>query len=244
MPFFKGVDVDTLELLRRTRKIVFFGGAGTSTESGIPDFRSSDGLYSKSPEEWLSSDYLYRHTDEFYRFYKENMLYPDAKPNLGHKILAKWEEEGRLLGIITQNIDGLHQLAGSKKVVELHGSVLRNYCEACKKSYSLQEIIDQPGTPHCNSCHGLIRPDVVLYGEMLDRQVIEDAVKLLREAELLIVGGTSLVVYPAAGMLQYYGGDKIIMINKGSTSYDGRADLVLRNGFVADMQYLDAQGEP
>lgn len=231
--------MDIIDLLKNSKKIVFFGGAGTSTESGIPDFRSAGGLYAKAPEEWLSSTYLYRHTDEFYRFYKENMLYPDAKPNEGHQILAKWEQEGRLLGVITQNIDGLHQLAGSKKVVELHGSVLRNYCEHCRKEYGLEDILSQQGTPYCTKCQGLVRPDVILYGEMLKQYEIEEAVRLLRQAELLIVGGTSLVVYPAAGMLQYFGGDKIIMINKGATGYDTRADLVMRNGFVADMKELD-----
>lgn len=231
--------MDVVDVLKNTKKILFFGGAGTSTESGIPDFRSSGGLYSKAPEEWLSSTYLYHHTDEFYTFYKDNMLYPDAKPNAGHEILAKWEQEGRLLGVITQNIDGLHQLAGSKRVVELHGSVLRNYCDRCKKDFSLEDVLAQEGTPYCTECNGLIRPDVVLYGEMLNQQAIEEAAYLLSEAELLIVGGTSLVVYPAAGMLRYFGGEKIIMINKGATSYDGRADLVMRNGFVQDMQELD-----
>lgn len=231
--------MDVVDVLKNTKKILFFGGAGTSTESGIPDFRSSGGLYSKAPEEWLSSTYLYHHTDEFYTFYKDNMLYPDAKPNAGHEILAKWEQEGRLLGVITQNIDGLHQLAGSKRVVELHGSVLRNYCDRCKKDFTLEDVLAQEGTPYCTECNGLIRPDVVLYGEMLNQQAIEEAAYLLSEAELLIVGGTSLVVYPAAGMLRYFGGEKIIMINKGATSYDGRADLVMRNGFVQDMQELD-----
>lgn len=232
--------MQTLTLLKQTDKILFFGGAGTSTESGIPDFRSSGGIYSKAPEEWLSSTYLYNHSGEFYDFYKSTMLYPDAQPNRGHEILAEWEEQGRLLGVITQNIDGLHQRAGSKNVVELHGSVERNYCDICKKKYSLRDILAQAGIPHC-SCGGMIRPDVVLYAEMLDEGVISRAVDLLRRAELLIVGGTSLVVYPAAGMLQYFAGEEIIMINKGTTSYDNRADLVLRNGFAQDMAYLDAQ---
>ncbi|HZK09580.1 MAG TPA: NAD-dependent protein deacylase [Clostridia bacterium] len=232
--------MQTLKLLKETNKIVFFGGAGTSTESGIPDFRSAGGIYSKAPEEWLSSTYLYRHSEDFYDFYKKTMLYPDAKPNRGHEILQEWEEKGKLLGIITQNVDGLHQKAASKNVVEIHGSVERNYCELCRKRYSLQDVIDQEGIPYC-SCGQMIRPDVVLYGEMLNDRVVQKATNLLRKAELLIVGGTSLVVYPAAGMLQYFGGDHIIMINKGSTSYDRRANLVLRNGFSEDMIYLDKE---
>ncbi|NLY37136.1 MAG: NAD-dependent protein deacylase [Tissierellia bacterium] len=232
--------MQTLDLLKRTNKILFFGGAGTSTESGIPDFRSSGGIYSKAPEEWLSSTYLYHHSQEFYDFYKSTMLYPYARPNAGHEILSKWEDEDRLLGVITQNIDGLHQRAGSKNVVELHGSVQRNYCDLCGQKYSLEDILSQPGIPYC-SCTGMIRPDVVLYGEMLDEDVIQRAIELLSRAELLIVGGTSLVVYPAAGMLQYFTGKDIIMINKGSTSYDKRSTLVLRNGFAQDMAYLDKQ---
>lgn len=228
----------SLEKIKVSKKILFFGGAGTSTESGIPDFRSSGGIYSIAPEEWLSSRYLYKHTDKFYDFYKSQMLYPNAKPNRGHEILSRWEKEGRLLGVITQNIDGLHQKAGSKNVVELHGSVERNYCQTCSKTYSLEEVIEKEGTPRCN-CGGLIRPDVVLYGEMLDDGVVSKAIDLLNQAELLIVAGSSLVVYPAAGMLQYFGGDDIIMINKGATSYDSRASLVLRNGFSQDMEYLD-----
>lgn len=232
--------MQTLNLLKQTNKILFFGGAGTSTESGIPDFRSSGGIYSKAPEEWLSSTYLYNHSQEFYDFYKSTMLYPDAKPNHGHEILSQWEEKGRLLGVITQNIDGLHQKAGSKNVVELHGSVQRNYCDVCRKKYSLGNILSQSGIPYC-TCGSMIRPDVVLYGEMLNENVIGQAIDLLSRAELLIVGGTSLVVYPAAGMLQYYRGKEIIMINKGSTSYDNRSSLVLRNGFAEDMAYLDEQ---
>lgn len=225
-------------LLKTSRKILFFGGAGTSTESGIPDFRSSGGIYSISPEEWLSSNYLYQKTEDFYRLYKSHMLYPDARPNEGHRLLASWEEEGRLLGVITQNIDGLHQKAGSKRVVELHGSVERNYCESCGRSYSLEEIIKKEGVPHCQ-CTGLIRPQVVLYGEALDDKAILRAIEMLQQAELLIVGGTSLVVYPAAGLLGYFKG-KIIMINKAATSQDARADLVLRSGFSKDMAYLDS----
>lgn len=230
--------MSSIKKLKESKKILFFGGAGTSTESGIPDFRSSGGIYSIAPEEWLSSRYLNNHTDRFYDFYKAQMLYPNAKPNKGHDILSSWEREGRLLGTITQNIDGLHQKAGSKNVVELHGSVERNYCQICLKTYSLAEIIEKNGTPRCQ-CGGLIRPDVVLYGEMLDDGVVSKAIELLNQAELLIVGGTSLVVYPAAGMLQYFGGNDIIMINKGTTPYDARASLVLRNGFSQDMEYLD-----
>ncbi len=230
--------MDIKELLKTSRKIVFFGGAGTSTESGIPDFRSSGGLYSIAPEEWLSSSYLYNRTDDFYSFYKDKMLYPQAQPNRGHRILAQWEKEGRLLGIITQNIDGLHQKAASERVVELHGSVERNYCDSCKRRYSLEDIVQKPGVPHCQ-CGGLIRPDVVLYGEMLDDRVVSQAISLMEKAELLIVGGTSLVVYPAAGMLHYFNG-KVIMINKGATSQDARAELILRRGFSQDMKYLDS----
>lgn len=229
-----------LDKLKKSKNIVFFGGAGTSTESGIPDFRSSGGLYSVTPEEWLSSRYLYQKTQDFYKFYKDHMLYPDAQPNKGHKVLSQWEKEGRLLGVITQNIDGLHQKAGSKNVVELHGSVLRNYCDSCNKKYSLEQIIEKPGIPYCDDCQALIRPDVVLYGEGLDNGVVSKAIDLLARADVLIVAGTSLVVYPAAGMLQYFGGDEIIMINKGSTSYDSRASLVLRKGFSQDMGYLDS----
>lgn len=234
--------MQVLERLKLSRRILFFGGAGTSTQSGIPDFRSSEGIYKKTPEEWLSTSYLHKYPDDFYAFYKSTLLYPEAKPNPGHKILRKWEEEGRLLGIITQNIDGLHQKAGSQKVLELHGSVERNYCERCKKTYSLQDILAHSGTPHC-SCGSMIRPDVVLYGESLDTHVVEKAIHLLERAELLIVGGTSLVVYPAAGMLQYFRGRDVIMINRGDTPYDRRAGLVLRTGFAEDMVYLDKQIE-
>ena len=219
------------KLIDDSSKIVFFGGAGVSTESGIPDFRSVDGLYHQKydypPETILSHTFYRRHTDEFYRFYKDKMLCLDAKPNAAHLALAKWEQEGKLKAIVTQNIDGLHQAAGSKRVYELHGSVLRNYCEDCGKFYDVNYVKDAEGVPKC-SCGGIIKPDVVLYEEGLDDSTIRGAVKAISEADMLIIGGTSLVVYPAAGLIDYYNGSKLVVINKSSTGRDEQADLVIQ----------------
>ena len=219
------------KMIAESNNIVFFGGAGVSTESGIPDFRSVDGLYHQKydypPETILSHTFYRRHTDEFYRFYKDKMLCLDAKPNAAHLALAKWEQEGKLKAMITQNTDGLHQAAGSKRVYELHGSVLRNYCEDCGKFYDVNYVKDAEGVPKC-SCGGTIKPDVVLYEEGLDDSTIRGAVKAISEADMLIIGGTSLVVYPAAGLIDYYNGNKLVVINKSSTGRDEQADLVIQ----------------
>lgn len=223
--------IDTfLQWINESDNIVFFGGAGVSTESGIPDFRSVDGLYNQQydypPETILSHTFYMRKPDEFFRFYRNKMLFPDAMPSTTHIKLAQLEKEGKLKGIVTQNIDGLHQKAGSKVVYELHGSVLRNYCERCHKFYDINVIIDSEGIPTCE-CGGRIKPDVVLYEEGLDDNNIRGAVHLIREADVLIVGGTSLGVYPAAGLIDYYNGHKLILINKSETPYDRRADLLI-----------------
>ncbi|MBR6770022.1 MAG: NAD-dependent protein deacylase [Lachnospiraceae bacterium] len=220
------------EIIAGSNNIVFFGGAGVSTESGIPDFRSVDGLYHQKydypPETILSHTFYRYYTKEFYDFYKEKMIGFDAKPNKAHLKLAEWEKEGKLKAVITQNIDGLHQMAGSQRVLELHGSVLRNYCEACGKSFGVEYIRQSSGVPVCDACGGCVKPDVVLYEEGLDQQLLEEAVSLIRNAEVLIIGGTSLVVYPAAGLIDYYRGDKLILINKDSTDKDGIANLVVQ----------------
>lgn len=212
--------------------IVFFGGAGVSTESGIPDFRSVDGLYNQSydypPETILSHTFYMRKPEEFFRFYRNKMLFPDATPSTTHIKLAELEQRGKLKGVITQNIDGLHQKAGSRHVIELHGSVLRNYCERCGEFYGLEAIINSEGIPTCK-CGGRIKPDVVLYEEGLDENNINEAVRLIKEADVLIVGGTSLGVYPAAGLIDYYRNDKLVLINKSSTPYDGRANLLIQD---------------
>lgn len=212
--------------------IVFFGGAGVSTESGIPDFRSPDGLYNQKykypPETIISHSFYLRNPEEFYRFYKDKMIYPEAEPSITHKALAKLEKEGKLKGVITQNIDGLHQKAGSKNVIELHGSVLRNYCSRCHKFYGVDKILESDGIPRCD-CGGIIKPDVVLYEEGLNEADIDNAVNLIKEADILIVGGTSLGVYPAAGLINYYTKDKLILVNKTATPYDQRADLLIRD---------------
>lgn len=213
-----------------SENIVFFGGAGVSTESGIPDFRSVDGLYNQQydypPETILSHSFYMRKPEEFFRFYKNKMLFPDAKPSTTHIKLAQLEKAGKLKGIVTQNIDGLHQKAGSTHVVELHGSVLRNYCERCSKFYGIDAVINSEGIPKC-SCGGRIKPDVVLYEEGLSEADIREAVRLIREADMLIVGGTSLGVYPAAGLIDYYSGSKLVLINKTATPYDSQADLLI-----------------
>lgn len=211
--------------------IVFFGGAGVSTESGIPDFRSVDGLYNQQydypPETILSHTFYRRNTEEFYRFYRNKMLCLDAKPNAAHLKLAQWEREGKLKAVVTQNIDGLHQAAGSEKVYELHGSVLRNFCEKCHKFYDVHYIADSEGVPKC-TCGGDIKPDVVLYEEGLDQNTLSGAIRAISEADVLIVGGTSLAVYPAAGLIDYFRGDKVVLINKGATSRDSQADLLIK----------------
>lgn len=211
--------------------IVFFGGAGVSTESGIPDFRSTDGLYNQKydypPETILGHTFFCSRTEEFFRFYRDKMLYLDAEPNAAHKKLAQWESEGKLKAVITQNIDGLHQKAGSVNVLELHGSVLRNYCEDCGKFYDVETVKDAEGVPVC-SCGGTIKPDVVLYEEGLDNKTLTSAVRYIQEADVLIVGGTSLAVYPAAGLIDYYQGKKLVLVNKTPTPKDGAADLVVQ----------------
>lgn len=210
--------------------IVFFGGAGVSTESGIPDFRSVDGLYSQQydypPETIISHSFYCRNPEEFYRFYKNRMLFPEAAPNAAHLALARLEREGKLRAVITQNIDGLHQAAGSREVLELHGSVHRNYCSRCGRFYSLKEMLDMNGVPRCK-CGGIIKPDVVLYEEGLDQEILQKSVSYIRHADVLIVGGTSLTVYPAAGLIDYYQGRKLVLINKSVTPMDSRADLVI-----------------
>ena len=227
-------EIETLKTwIAESNRIVFFGGAGVSTESGIPDFRSEDGLYHQKfdypPEEILSHSFFYHHTEEFYRFYREKMLLPDGiQPNAAHKKLAQLEQDGKLSAIVTQNIDGLHQLAGSKRVYELHGSIHRNHCTKCGKFYPMEFIRDSAGVPRCE-CSGLIKPDVVLYEESLDEACLEGAVRAISQADLLIVGGTSLTVYPAAGLLRYYGGKRLVLINRDETPYDGYAGLIFRD---------------
>lgn len=216
--------------LSESENIVFFGGAGVSTESRIPDFRSTDGLYNQQyaypPETILSHTFYMGRPEEFYRFYRNKMLFPDAEPNRAHKALAKLEQEGRLRAVITQNIDGLHQKAGSREVLELHGSVLRNYCTKCGKFYGLEAVLESEGVPRC-TCGGVIKPDVVLYEEGLDQHTLQKAVYYISNADVLIIGGTSLTVYPAAGLIDYYGGKKLVLINKSVTPMDSRADLVI-----------------
>ena len=208
------------ELIDGSDNIVFFGGAGVSTESGIPDFRSVDGLYNQTfrypPETILSHTFYEKHTEEFYQFYRAKMLTPDAQPNAAHYKLAQWEREGRLKAVITQNIDGLHQKAGSREVLELHGSVLRNYCTRCGKFHDLDFILRTTGVPRCE-CGGVVKPDVVLYEESLNEDVMARAIHYIRQADVLLIGGTSLVVYPAAGLVQYYRGSKLAVVNKGAT---------------------------
>ena len=219
------------EILETSDNIVFFGGAGVSTESGIPDFRSQDGLYSLKykypPEQIVSHSFYKKHPTEFFEFYKDKMLAPDAKPNKAHLKLAELEKRGKLKAVITQNIDGLHQMAGSEKVLELHGSVLRNYCESCGKFFDLQYIIDSEETPLCDKCGGSVKPDVVLYEESLDMNIMSEAISFISQADVLIIGGTSLVVYPAAGLIDYYRGSKLVVINKSPTPRDEQADLLI-----------------
>lgn len=219
-------------LIDNSNRIVFFGGAGVSTESGIPDFRSVDGLYNQKydypPEEILSHTFFERNTEEFYRFYRDKMLCLDKKPNKAHLKLAELEKAGKLSAVVTQNIDGLHQAAGSKRVYELHGSVLRNYCRKCRKFYTPEYIKKSESVPKCE-CGGVIKPDVVLYEEGLDDSVVSGALNAIMQADLLIIAGTSLTVYPAAGFIRYFRGDKIVLINRDSTPFDSQADLVFHD---------------
>lgn len=219
-------------IIDQSRRIVFFGGAGVSTESGIPDFRSADGLYNQKydvpPETMLSRTFFDRHTEKFFEFYRDKMLCLDAKPNAAHYKLAELEQSGRLTAVVTQNIDGLHQAAGSKNVLELHGSVHRNYCMKCHKPYTAEYILKSTGIPHC-SCGGIIKPDVVLYEEQLNSDTVNKAVTAISRCDTLIIAGTSLTVYPAAGMVQYFRGKKLILINRDSTPMDSRADLVIHS---------------
>lgn len=212
--------------------IVFFGGAGVSTESGIPDFRSVDGLYNQKykypPEKILSHSFFSQYPEEFYRFYRDKLKLKDVKPNITHLRLAELEKEGKLRAVVTQNIDGLHQAAGSKRVLELHGSLLRSYCSRCNMPYPTKLVNEGDGVPKCR-CGGVIRPDIVLYEEALDDKVLTDAVRYISEAEVMIIGGTSLAVYPAAGLINYYRGNKLVLINRSATPYDGEADLVIHD---------------
>ena len=221
------------DILRNSRKIVFFGGAGVSTASGIPDFRSADGLWNQkykrtlSPEEMVSRSFFERDPEDFFAFYKEKLVYPEAKPNACHLALAKLEKMGKLRAIVTQNIDGLHQMAGSHNVFELHGSVLRNFCTRCHAAYDVNFILESEGVPRCPKCGSIVKPDVVLYEEMLDENVIDGAVRAISGADTLIIGGTSLIVYPAAGFVRYFRGNKLVVINKSESQADGYADLVI-----------------
>ena len=224
------------QIIDNSNHIVFFTGAGVSTASGIPDFRSTDGLYNQKyqfpPEEILSHHFFKQHTEEFFRFYRDKMLYPDVKPSFVHQYIATLEKRNKKVTIITQNIDGLHQLAGSTNVLELHGSVLRNTCMQCHTKYPLDEILKMDTVPHCPKCNGIIKPDVVLYEEGLDETILNQSLHALQTADTCIVLGTSLVVYPAAGLLRYFGGDKLILINRDQTSYDSTADLTIHDDFI------------
>lgn len=224
------------QIINNSNHIVFFTGAGVSTASGIPDFRSTDGLYNQKyqfpPEEILSHHFFKQHTEEFFRFYRDKMLYPDAKPSFVHQYIASLEKRNKKVTVITQNIDGLHQLAGSTNVLELHGSVLRNTCMQCHAKYPLDEILKMDTVPHCPKCNGIIKPDVVLYEEGLDETILNQALHALQTADTCIVLGTSLVVYPAAGLLRYFGGDKLVLINRDQTSYDSTADLTIHDDFI------------
>lgn len=232
-------------IINSSNNIVFFGGAGISTESSIPDFRSEVGLYktknnfSYPPEVMLSHSFFISNPEDFFGFYKTKMIYKDAKPNSAHYALAELEKRGKLKAVITQNIDGLHQLAGSKNVLELHGSVHRNYCMKCGKSFDLDYIVKSKSTvPKCDSCNGTVKPDVVLYEESLDMNILNQSIDYIKSADVLIVGGTSLVVYPAAGLIDYFKGSKLILINKSSTAYDNRADLVINDSIGLTLQSI------
>ncbi len=238
------------KMIDESSKIVFFGGAGVSTESGIPDFRSQDGLYRQQwkypPETIISRSFFDANPKEFYRFYREKLIIKDAKPNITHLKLAELEANGKLTAVVTQNIDGLHQKAGSKKVFELHGSTLRNYCTKCGRFYDENFILESKnssdGLPHCTECSGLVKPDVVLYEEGLDDNIVDGAIKAISEADMLIIGGTSLVVYPAAGFIRYFKGRHLVMINKSETQADSMADLVLHKSLGSIFEQLKCQG--
>lgn len=223
--------MDLQEIIDDSKRIVFFGGAGVSTESGIPDFRSVDGLYNQKykfpPEEIISHSFFTENTEEFYRFYKDRMIFADAQPNAAHLKLAELEKAGKLSCVITQNIDGLHQKAGSKRVIELHGSVMRNYCMKCREFYPLEYIVENEGVPKCSKCGGIVKPDVVLYEESLNGDDIDTAIKEIMTADTLIIGGTSLVVYPAASFVNYFNGKHLVVINKSPTNADKNAELVI-----------------
>ena len=240
-----GKKIETLQnWIQESSKVVFFGGAGVSTESGIPDFRSVDGLYHQEydcpPETILSHSFFMHHTDEFYRFYKKKMLCLDAKPNMAHKRLAQWEAQGQVQAVITQNIDGLHQAAGSREVLELHGSVMRNYCMKCHKFYDAEYILHAAGVPTC-TCGGTIKPDVVLYEEGLDDNTLRRSIEYIAQAEVLMIGGTSLVVYPAAGLIDYFRGKHLAVINKSVTSRDKNADLVIQGSIGKVFESIQIQ---
>ena len=240
------MDMEKVQQLQQkinvAHRIVFFGGAGVSTESGIPDFRSQDGLYHQQydvpPETILSRTYFDRHPAEFYRFYRNKMICLTAKPNAAHKKLAELEQAGRLLAVVTQNIDGLHQMAGSRNVLELHGSVHRNICRSCGAVYDAEWVMMTNGIPHCDKCGGLVKPDVVLYEESLSEDVLTRSISAIASADLLIVGGTSLVVYPAAGLLRYFQGDSLVLINRDATQMDKMADLCIRDAIGAVMEQI------
>lgn len=227
--------LELVRILKESNNIVFFGGAGVSTESNIPDFRSSNGLWNEklkinfTPEQLVSHTFFARYPEEFFEFYKDKLIYPDAKPNEAHIALAKLEEMGKLKAVVTQNIDGLHQAAGSKVVYELHGSVLRNYCMSCHEFYDEKYILESEGIPTCKKCGARVKPDVVLYEEGLDDDIISGAVSAISKADTLIIGGTSLVVYPAAGLINYFRGKNLVLINKSETSADRNADLVIHD---------------
>lgn len=240
------MDMEKVQQLQQkinaAHRIVFFGGAGVSTESGIPDFRSQDGLYHQQydvpPETILSRTYFDRHPAEFYRFYRNKMICLTAKPNAAHKKLAELEQAGRLLAVVTQNIDGLHQMAGSRNVLELHGSVHRNICRSCGAVYDAEWVMMTNGIPHCDKCGGMVKPDVVLYEESLSEDVLTRSISAIASADLLIVGGTSLVVYPAAGLLRYFQGDSLVLINRDTTQMDKMADLCIRDAIGAVMEQI------
>lgn len=236
-------EIETLQkMIDESSRIVFFGGAGVSTESGIPDFRSVDGLYNQKydypPETILSHTFYMKRPEEFFRFYRDKMLCLDAKPNTAHKVLAELEAKRKLTAVVTQNIDGLHQAAGSRKVLELHGSVLRNYCEKCRRPYAVEYMINRTGVPTCE-CGGRIKPDVVLYEEGLDQHTLQEAVRVISEADMLIIGGTSLAVYPAAGLIDYYQGSRLVLINKTPTQRDTMANLVITGSIGEVFSQID-----
>ena len=237
---FGGIQMTTeleklVQMIQTSHRMVFFGGAGISTASGIPDFRSSTGLYQTESKEaypaevMLSHSFFMQHTEEFYRFYREKMLFPKAKPNAAHQALAELEKRGKLAAVVTQNIDGLHQMAGSQKVYEIHGSVHRNYCQSCRAFYDLSYILKTQSIPYCEKCGDIVKPDVVLYEEALDDQTVKKAIDAIQNADLLIIGGTSLVVYPAASFIHYFTGNSIVLMNKGQTAMDQQADIVIRD---------------